>query len=191
MTRSLRAWLFAVSIALPCVVAAGGRASETDPATDGASCFGPDIASAYEATVAWRLIVPVAGVAAGDLYDTWGEARGEGRGHQGIDISSAVGTPVLAAGDGIIARLFESRLGGRTIYQFDPFATYVYYYAHLDRYAPGLEAGDRVAQGNLIGFVGTTGNATTPHLHFEIGVLDGAGAWWQSDPINPYDVLVK
>ena len=100
-------------------------------------------------------------------------------------------TPVLAVEDGKIARLFLSAAGGITIYQFDPTSTYCYYYAHLERYANGLEEGDTVKRGEVLGYVGTTGNAPrdTPHLHFAIFKLGEEKKWWQGTPIDPYSVL--
>ena len=100
-------------------------------------------------------------------------------------------TPVIAVEAGIIARLFNSKAGGITIYQFDPTTTYAYYYAHLERYAPGLEEGATVSRGQVIGYVGTSGNApeNTPHLHFAIFVLNEDKHWWQGTPIDPFTVL--
>ena len=137
------------------------------------------------------LIVPVAGVTTDQLRDTWGEARAAGRVHQGIDIVAPAGTPVLAADDGRVAKLFLSEAGGITLYQFDPSETYVYYYAHLEGYAEGLAEGAALRQGEVIAFVGATGNARDPHLHFEIGLLGPERRWWVSEPLNPYGFLVK
>jgi hypothetical protein len=93
--------------------------------------------------------------------------------------------------DGRVAKLFLSKPGGLTIYQFDPTSTYAYYYAHLERYADGLKDGDRVERGDVIGYVGTSGNAPpdTPHLHFAIFKLTDAKRWWQGVAIDPYPVL--
>ncbi len=100
-------------------------------------------------------------------------------------------TPVVAVEDGRIAKLFTSELGGLTIYQFDPTETYTYYYAHLDHYAPGIKEGDRVARGQVIGYVGSTGNASPegPHLHFAIIRMGPEKKWWKGQAINPYPVL--
>ena len=101
------------------------------------------------------------------------------------------GTPVRAVEDGRIARLFNSKAGGITIYQFDPSEQYCYYYAHLDRYAEGLRENDRVSRGQVIGYVGTTGNAPkdTPHLHFAIFRLNSEKRWWEGTPLDPYPIL--
>ena len=137
------------------------------------------------------LLIPVDGVKAGALIDTFNDARSQGRVHDAIDIMSARGTPVLAAGDGKVEKLFTSKQGGLTIYQFDPTTAYAYYYAHLDRYADGLAEGKTVRRGEVIGYVGSTGNASpdAPHLHFAIFVLGPEKRWWQGTAINPYPLL--
>lgn len=137
-----------------------------------------------------RLIVPVANVAVGALTDTWGAARSEGRTHEGIDILAPMGTPVRAAADGRIVKFFDSVRGGITIYQFDTSERFVYYYAHLSRRAPGLVEGDVVEQGEVIAYVGMSGNAPVPHLHFEIQRLTPERHWWQADSMNPYPLLI-
>lgn len=136
------------------------------------------------------LIVPVAGVASQGLADTWGAARSEGRSHEGIDIMAPAGTPVRAAADGRIVKFFDSVRGGVTIYQFDTSERFVYYYAHLSRRANGLSEGDVVRQGDVIAYVGMTGNAPVPHLHFEIQRLTPERHWWETESMNPYPLLV-
>jgi peptidoglycan LD-endopeptidase LytH len=137
-----------------------------------------------------RLTIPVAGVNAGDLRNTFTEARGN-RTHEAIDILAPRSTPVLAVDDGKIEKLFFSENGGTTAYQFDPTRTYAYYYAHLDAYAPGLVAGQELRQGELIGYVGTSGNAppNTPHLHFQIFRLTPEKRWWEGQAIDPFPFL--
>ena len=137
------------------------------------------------------LLVPVQGVAKQALQDTFKDARSQGRAHDAIDILAPRNTPVLAVEAGRIVKLFTSDKGGLTIYQFDPTNTYSYYYAHLERYAPGLAEGNPVARGQVIGYVGTSGNAPpdTPHLHFAITLLPPEKNWWQGVPINPYPIL--
>lgn len=135
------------------------------------------------------LAVPVLGVTRADLYDSFDELRGEHR-HEGIDLIAPAGTPVLAVDDGTVVKLFMSVAGGLTVYQFDPEVTYAYYYAHLDRYADGLHERQAVKRGDVIGYVGTTGNAGgTAHLHFAIFKLGPEKRWWEGAPINPYRVL--
>lgn len=138
-----------------------------------------------------NLLLPVEGIKPGDLHDTFNEARGSSRKHEALDILAPRNTPVLAAENGTIAKLFFSDAGGITIYQFDPSKTYCYYYAHLQRYAEGLKEGQEVKRGDVIGYVGTTGNAPreTPHLHFAIFKLGEDKRWWQGTPIDPYSVL--
>lgn len=137
------------------------------------------------------LAIPVAGVAPDELVDTYTAARGQGRVHNAIDIMAPRGTPVLAAAPGTILRLFESERGGLTIYQLDPDGETVYYYAHLDAYAPGLEAGDEVARGDAIGTVGDSGNAApgNTHLHFAMWTVPDSAQFWDGEPINPYPLL--
>jgi peptidoglycan LD-endopeptidase LytH len=117
--------------------------------------------------------------------------RGEPHGHEAVDILAPRYTSVRAVEDGKIAKLFDSKAGGITIYQFDPSEHFVYYYAHLDHYANGLHEGQLVAKGEVIGYVGTTGNApaNTPHLHFAISKLDDDKRWWKGTPIDPYLVF--
>jgi peptidoglycan LD-endopeptidase LytH len=138
-----------------------------------------------------ELMVPVQGVTRQALQDTFKDARSQGRVHDAIDILAPRNTPVLAVEGGRIVKLFTSDKGGLTIYQFDPTNTYCYYYAHLERYAPGLAEGNQVTKGQVIGYVGTSGNAPrdTPHLHFAITLLPPEKNWWQGVPINPYPVL--
>ncbi len=138
-----------------------------------------------------RLIIPVEGVQRRNLSDTWGDARSEGRQHEGIDIMAPQGTPVFAAADGRIVKFFDSVRGGTTIYQFDSSERFVYYYAHLSRRAATLHEGDEVRQGDVIAYVGMTGNAPVPHLHFEIQRLTPARNWWQADSMNPYPNLIS
>lgn len=136
-------------------------------------------------------LIPVEGVLPGQLIDTFDQARATGRRHDAIDIMAARGTRVVAAADGTVVKLFTSVRGGLTVYEFDPTSTIEYYYAHLDGYAPGLAEGKALRRGDLVGFVGSTGDADpgTPHLHFEIAVLGPQKNWWQATDINPYPVL--
>jgi murein DD-endopeptidase MepM/ murein hydrolase activator NlpD len=158
-------------------------ASVTEPAPD---------TSGLPVNAISGLLMPVVGVKTADLVDTYTQAR-QARGvHDAIDIMAARGTPVVAVNDGEVVKLFDSERGGLTVYQFGPQQKVVYYYAHLDRYAPGLAEGQMLHRGDPIGFVGSTGNASAdaPHLHFEIGVLGPEKHWWQSRPINPYGRII-
>ena len=137
-----------------------------------------------------RLTVPLQGLDRKDLRSSFDEQRG-GRRHEAMDVLSPRNTPVLAVDDGTIAKLFTSKAGGLTVYQFDADSVYAYYYAHLERYAPGLEEHQRVKRGDVIGYVGTSGNAPpdTPHLHFAIFKLTEAKQWWKGTPIDPFLVF--
>ncbi len=147
----------------------------------------PDAPSAPSAPM-----IPVAGVDRSELSSTFDDARGGGsRRHEAMDILAPRGTPVLAAVDGRVVKLFTSAAGGLTIYQFDENENYCYYYAHLDGYASDLSEGQAVTRGQIIGFVGTTGNAPpdTPHLHFAIFRLSPDKRWWEGEPLDPITFL--
>ena len=152
-----------------------------------AKAFGAEV----EALRARALTLPVQGIKREELRDTFNEMRGSTRRHEALDVLAPRNTPILAVEDGKIARLFLSEAGGITLYQFDPTETYCYYYAHLERYADGLKEGDMVKRGQVIGYVGTTGNAPrdTPHLHFAIFKMTDEKKWWQGTAIDPYSVL--
>jgi peptidoglycan LD-endopeptidase LytH len=137
------------------------------------------------------LIVPVAGVRPEQLQDTFDDARSEGRIHDAIDIPAAAETPVLAAADGKIVKLFHSERGGTTIYQLNAKQDLIFYYAHLSHYADGLAEGDVVRQGQVIAYVGDTGNAGPGnyHLHFSIAVVSDPKRYWEGTNINPYPLL--
>ena len=147
--------------------------------------------AAVPATQHHTLTIPVRGITLNQLRDTFTHARGGGRRHGAMDILAPRGTEVIAAVDGKIRKLFNSKAGGLSIYQFDEAEQRVYYYAHLDRYADGLKEGQFVEQGTVIGYVGTTGNAPpgTPHLHFAIEELTAEKLWWKATPINPFPLL--
>jgi murein DD-endopeptidase MepM/ murein hydrolase activator NlpD len=153
----------------------------------------PDAGGSAPAPVegAGALLLPVQGIRADQLQDTFTDARSEGRVHDAIDILAPNGTPVLAVADGTVEKLFDSVRGGLTVYQFEPSGRYCYYYAHLDRYAEGLAEKKTIKRGEVIGYVGSTGNASpeAPHLHFEIHVLGPEKQWWKGESINPYPVL--
>ena len=137
------------------------------------------------------LLIPVQGILASQLQDTFNDARAQGRSHEAIDIMAPAGTPVLAAADGAVEKLFTSDAGGLTVYQFEPSGRYAYYYAHLQGYAPGLAEKQALRRGDVIGYVGSTGNANpaAPHLHFAVFVLGPERRWWQGTAINPYPLL--
>jgi len=137
------------------------------------------------------LLLPVDGVRPADLSDTFNDHRGTERIHEALDIMATRGTPVRAASDGFVVKLFTSKAGGLTLYEFEPSQQYALYYAHLDRYADGITEGMAIKRGQVIGYVGSTGNAdpSAPHLHFAIFQLDADKRWWKGTPINPYPLL--
>jgi murein DD-endopeptidase MepM/ murein hydrolase activator NlpD len=138
------------------------------------------------------LLIPLAGVDSSRLLDTFNQGRGDGQAHEAIDIAAPKGTPVVAVDDGRVVKLFNSKRGGLTVYQFDPAEKLAYYYAHLDGYAPGLAEGRELKRGELVGYVGSTGNANpaAPHLHFAIFELGPEKRWWQGTAINPYPLFI-
>ena len=138
------------------------------------------------------LLVPVAGVVASQLSDNFDEGRDGGRVHRALDILAPRGTPVVAADDGRVLRVRQNALGGNTVYATDPAGRVVYYYAHLDAYRPGLAEGATIARGDVLGIVGTTGNAPkdTPHLHFQVMRMPPDGKYWDGDAINPYPLFL-
>ena len=147
---------------------------------------------AASALASMRLLIPVAGVRAGELRDTFSDSRSEGRIHDSIDIMAPRNAPVLAATDGRIVRLFQSAKGGITLYQLAAADEhYVFYYAHLERYADGLAEGHVARRGETIGYVGDTGNAGpgNTHLHFQIYRVADPKRFWSGENINPYPLL--
>jgi murein DD-endopeptidase MepM/ murein hydrolase activator NlpD len=155
------------------------------PAPRPASVATPEVATE-------PLLIPVAGIAASQLSDTFGDARSGERRHEALDIAAPAGTPVIAAAGGTIEKLFRSDDGGNTVYVRSPDRGTLYYYAHLQAYAPGLEEGEAVARGQRLGTVGSSGNAdpSTPHLHFAVMRTDPDAEWWKpATAINPYPLL--
>ena len=151
---------------------------------------GPQELISIGTTGGTRLRMPIDGVDVESIKGGFAEPRA-GHPHEAVDILSARNTPVHAVEDGTIAKLFVSKAGGNTVYQFDPSQRLCFYYAHLERYAPGLHEGDAVRQGDVIGFVGTSGNAppSTPHLHFAVFLVGADKRWWHGTAIDPYEVF--
>ncbi len=137
------------------------------------------------------LAIPVAGVGPADLYDSFDDDRGEGRGHGALDIMAPRGTPVIAAMPGTVEKLFQSDAGGTTAYVRSDDGRWIAYYAHLDAYAAGLAEGRKLKRGDPIGTVGDTGNAApgNTHLHFALHRMAPGEGWWQGTPVNPYPLL--
>ena len=166
------------------VVPAPAPANPATPATAADAASGDDLSRLRSRGLA----LPLPAVSAAQLTDTFTQARAGGAAHEAMDIMAPRGTPVLAVDDGRVVKLFLSKPGGITLYQFDARDEYVYYYAHLDRYAEGVTEGDNVRKGHIIGYVGSTGNALpdAPHLHFAILRLGPERQWWRGTAINPF-----
>jgi len=172
--------------------ASPGNASQNVSSAGLPSVRDPGDAQGAQLLAQRPLEVPVAGIVPTALHDHFEQGRGNRR-HEAIDILAPAGTPVVAVDDGRIAKLFTSKPGGLTIYQFDPQSRLAYYYAHLQRYADGVHEGMDVHRGELLGYVGSTGNADTraPHLHFAVFRLGDPPKWWQGEAVNPYPALSR
>ncbi len=175
----------------PAVDESASAVVEVPAPTSGRTGIIPREAPEAKDLAARKLTIPVNGVSADKLVRSYHDARTGGREHEALDILAPRNTPVVAVEDGTIARLFLSKAGGITVYQFDPAREYSYYYAHLERYADGLKEGDAVHRGQVLGYVGTSGNApkNTPHLHFAIFRLTPDKHWWEGTPVDPFDIL--
>ncbi len=177
MIRLLRVALPVLGLAA-CVTPPPGAGSGLAPATE------------HEYLRARWLMVPVVGVRADDVPDTFRAPRSENRQHNATDIMAPRGTAVVSADGGRIIKLARSTLGGITIYAADPYDRFIYYYAHLDRYHEGVAEGMKLAKGQVIAYVGTTGNAPDhiPHLHFQLMRAKDVRRWWEGEPLDvrPY-----
>lgn len=189
---ALYVWLWTGGVLTPYLARA--RAENT-PATPAADWAQPSSVASAPASVARpdAMALPVAGLTAAQIRDTFYAARPGGRAHQATDILAPSGAPVHAIVDGAVRKLFYSKAGGNTIYEFDEGGQYCYYYAHLQGYASGLSEGQRIRHGEVIGYVGATGDASpdTPHLHLAIFRLGPEKQWWKGESINPYPLLLK
>jgi murein DD-endopeptidase MepM/ murein hydrolase activator NlpD len=150
-----------------------------------------DVASAAAGATPGKLMIPVEGIKLAQLSDNFDQPRGKERHHEALDIMAPKGTKVIAVADGKVVKLFNSKPGGLTVYQFDPTEKYAYYYAHLDRYADGVKEGSVLKRGDLVGYVGVTGNSdpNAPHLHFAVVELTPKKEWWKGTPVNPYPMM--
>jgi murein DD-endopeptidase MepM/ murein hydrolase activator NlpD len=148
--------------------------------------------SGAAASAIGTLSVPVRGVEPSQLRDTYDELRGgDTRTHEALDIPAPRGTPVLSATGGRVLKLFDSKAGGKMVYAADSSERFILMYAHLDSYANGLAEGQPLTRGQVLGAVGTTGNAppNLPHLHFAIARSNDVKVWWKGMPVNPYPLL--
>ena len=180
MSEHARRGLIAFLIVLPLVLNRAMFSGATDMGAPQPAPLPPVISAS-----------PIDGLRVSELHDSFNEIH-YGHRHQAIDIMKPCGTAIHAVVDGSIRKLFHSRAGGITIYESDADGTYCYYYAHLDRYASGLTEGMGVKHGQVLGYVGTSGNAApnAPQLHFAIARLESDKRWWKGTPIDPYPILV-
>jgi murein DD-endopeptidase MepM/ murein hydrolase activator NlpD len=181
-------WIFWYNIRSAPMVTLSGQQEDINPKG------GPPVTVAEGVTVGPSgLAIPVAGIKAKDLVDTFTQARAGGaRRHDAIDIMAPIGRPVVSAAPGTVEKLFFSQGGGGTsVYVRSDDKRWIYYYAHLSAYAPGLHEGQRLLRGSPVGFVGSSGNANPggPHLHFAINRMEPGEKWWQGTAINPYPLL--
>lgn len=151
------------------------------------------LAVACALSAAETVVAPIEHLKKSDILDTFNDARAAGRPHEATDIMAPRGTPVHAMVDGVVKKLFLSKPGGITVYEFDDTGQFCYYYAHLDRYAETLQENQRVKRGDIIGYVGNTGDAAggPTHLHLAIFRLGPGKHWWQGTPVNPYSILLE
>jgi murein DD-endopeptidase MepM/ murein hydrolase activator NlpD len=190
--RGAFAALALAALAVPAQAQSGRRLLGVPVTQARALSAGAGVATpARESSKSAALLVPVDGIARDDLHDTYNESRSQGRTHHAIDIHAPRGTPVVAVTDATVIKLHQGDRGGIAVYLLDGDGTTRYYYAHLDAYAQGLHEGQRVEQGEVIGFVGDTGNAAPGdyHLHFSVAILDDGDGWWEGRNLNPYDLL--
>ena len=171
---------FAVALLCVCACFTGSALAIETSASSAASGPAPSIDA------------PLDSLKRSELYDSFNDIH-HGHRHEAIDIMRPRGTPILAVADGVIQKLFLSRQGGLTIYEFDSSETYCYYYAHLDGYADDLHEGMPVLRGDVIGYIGTSGDAepTAPQLHFAISRIGPDKRWWKGEPIDPYPILLR
>lgn len=192
--RAGRPWVEPVAAAAPTAAPTGESERLREPAPPLKPASIPKQNSRdYDVLLARDLTAPLAGLKRSQIIDTFDQARSGGRRHEATDIMADRGTPIHAVQDGTIKKLFLSKAGGITIYEFDIPEIYCLYYAHLDRYAPGLREGMSVKKGDVIGYVGSTGDASpaAPHLHFAIVKLGPDKKWWEGTSINPYPILLQ
>jgi murein DD-endopeptidase MepM/ murein hydrolase activator NlpD len=191
-TITSAAWILFGSLWLTRVEPTGQPVTETPAATGAGQAPAATVAAPVRVGSS-NLVIPVAGVRAEQLSDTFQDVRGGGsRAHEALDIMAPRGTPVIAAAAGTVEKLFHSDNGGNTIYVRSPDRTTIHYYAHLDSYAPGLHEGQSVSQGQTLGAVGSTGDASpdAPHLHFEIMRTTPDAKWYQkANDVDPYPLL--
>lgn len=185
-------WVVLVSVFVLLLMAAVVHVTGPGWSTGGGEAgSGPKVPRAPAPPVG-SLVIPVQGVTRVALHDSWRAPHaGSRHGHRAIDIPAPIGTPVVAVADGRIEKLYESERSGTAIYERSRDGGTVYFYAHLDHYAPALADGQAVHAGQVIAAVGTTGDgeASASHLHFEVHRMAPGEAWWQGREVNPYPLL--
>jgi peptidoglycan LD-endopeptidase LytH len=180
--------------AVPIDAAPPERPATGEAAVAPAVIAAPTGSNPIAALAARHLRLPVDDANIDAMKGQFADRRARGaRGHEAVDILAPRNTPVHAVEDGTIAKLFVSKQGGITVYQFEPSGRFCYYYAHLERYAENLHEGHTVSRGQVIGYVGTSGNAPpgTPHLHFAIFELTPDRHWWEGTPLDPWAVFAR
>jgi murein DD-endopeptidase MepM/ murein hydrolase activator NlpD len=193
MAASRVSWLLLVLVLLHSSTGEPWRLQATPTPIQPAIVAPPKAETPEELLARRRLAVPVAGVARTRLKDSFHSQRGKGRRHEAIDIMAPWGTPVVAADDGHIEKISRNAGGGLALYQVDGSGRFVYYYAHLAGYADGLSEGQQVRRGDVIAYVGATGNAspTAPHLHFAVMLFTPQRRWRGAQVLNPYPALAN
>jgi murein DD-endopeptidase MepM/ murein hydrolase activator NlpD len=177
---------------MPPEISAALRSDSVVMLTDRDSSLAAAPTASDLATLQREMGIPLAGVPASALRDSYEEMRGGGaRTHEALDILAPRGTPVLSAATGRVLKLFNSKAGGLMVYAADSSEHFILMYGHLDAYAPGLADGQPLRRGQQLGTVGTSGNAapTVPHLHFAIARSTDVKQWWKGAPVNPYPLL--
>lgn len=177
-----------LALLLVCLVVAERPEAKAAPRA-GARAETDEQASANTDARPADILFPVPAVSPAAMADSFNDSRGE-RIHRAVDIMAPRHSEVVAVADGTIARLATSVAGGIAVYEWGAGQRFVYYYAHLQEYAPGLVEGQTVRRGQVVGYVGTTGNAPahSPHLHFAIARVEKKDQWWGGTPIDPYPI---
>jgi uncharacterized membrane protein len=141
-----------------------------------------------------EIAMPLAGIDPAKLHDSFNDLRGGGvRRHEALDIMAPRRTPIVSAASGKVLKLFTSKAGGLMVYAADSAERFILMYAHLDAYAEGLKGDQPLQRGQLIGYVGSTGNAApnAPHLHFALARTDNVVDWWKGTPVDPLPILQR
>ena len=178
----------------PSTPSVGARAlpgqADPDVATAASAARG---ATEIEALREMDLMVPVDGITPAQIPDTYWSKRDGGRLHRAADIMAAKGTPVVSSVEGAVLKVGRNTTGGIVVYTTDSERRFVFYHAHLDKVAEGLADGSTLRQGDVLGYVGTSGNAlpNAPHLHFQVMRMPADGRYWEGMPVDARPFLLK